>query len=483
MNKMIIDFSAGVVNPDKYREHGFIGAARYVSPARDGWMVGKPMKKEEADLLKKNGLEIVSIFQNLKEDWRRGSGGGHADAHSAMSFHKLAGGPSQSVIYCAIDSNPSLNEWNEIAVNYLRAFKKVLEENGYILGIYCNTKCHAWAVEDGIDHFWWAHGWGSDHTTNEAHIHQFEIDSYTIDGIGVDRNRVQKEDFGQWSLAGKRNSGGNVNPGGGKMEKLFNFDWETIEGENLSHRLSTGNYTRGRGGKSITGVVRHHTAGSGQETGESLLGFWNSSTNTSTHYLASNGRIWQLVNDSDTAHAVGSTFGNQTTLSIEHASGTPSQDYPISDETLKSGAYLTAALLLYYNLGYPKFGANIFDHKKFSSTSCPYHLAEGGKYHAKWMKYCEDFYNKMKNNNEGDLTVSQYNDLVTRIEKLDKSVGLILDQLVGHEKNPQGAPLFKGWSQTGGRTITNAIGAIGEALDIDGMLDMSSKKKEEKNDD
>lgn len=55
------------------------------------------------------------------------------------------------------------------------------------------------------------------------------------------------------------------------------------------------------------------------------------------------------------------------------------------------------------------------------------------------------------------MTDQQYNELV-------KLLKLILDQLVGHP-----GLKFPGWSQLGGRSLVDAVAAIGEALDVEGM--------------
>ena len=55
------------------------------------------------------------------------------------------------------------------------------------------------------------------------------------------------------------------------------------------------------------------------------------------------------------------------------------------------------------------------------------------------------------------VSEAQYNELV-------KLLNLILDQLVGHP-----GLKFPGWSQLGGRTLVDAVAAIGESLNVEGM--------------
>ena len=200
MGKQLIDYSAGVPRASAVKAAGFAGAVRYVSPARDAWMKGKPIRKPEADDYQAHGLELVSVYQNLKEDWRRGRTGGVVDATDAVMHHLEAGGPKGAVIYCAIDSNPTPEEFRSHALPYIEGFWDTLATLGYRRGVYCNTKVMGWLEgRNFTDFLWWKHGWGSDARIEGAAIHQYEIDKFTVDGIGVDRNHVYADDYGQWS--------------------------------------------------------------------------------------------------------------------------------------------------------------------------------------------------------------------------------------------------------------------------------------------
>ncbi|APT85311.1 peptidoglycan recognition protein family protein [Corynebacterium aquilae] len=53
---------------------------------------------------------------------------------------------------------------------------------------------------------------------------------------------------------------------------------------------------------------------------------------------------------------------------------------------------------------------------------------------------------------------------------------LILDQLAGPEQEG-GVPKFTGWPQLGGRTVVDALAAVGEALKVPGMFDPHNKEK------
>lgn len=64
---------------------------------------------------------------------------------------------------------------------------------------------------------------------------------------------------------------------------------------------------------------------------------------------------------------------------------------------------------------------------------------------------------------DNGMTESQYKELV-------KLLNLILDQLAGHPGRD-----YPGWNQLGNRTLVNAVGAIGAALEVAGMKDHAIK--------
>ncbi|WP_084531446.1 DUF4185 domain-containing protein [Nocardia miyunensis] len=205
VGKQLADYSAGVPSATALKNAGFVGAVRYVSDPREGWMKGKPLSRAEADELRNNGMVVVSNYQFAKggsdtSDWIRGYDGGRQDAMRAQQLHEAAGGHRDGVIYVSVDANPNQWEWGNQVKPYLTAWQDILGRQR--LGVYCNARVIDWCDGDGIGSYYWQHNWSGDTSINgdhpKAHIHQFEIDEADIDGVGIDRSVILRPSFGQW---------------------------------------------------------------------------------------------------------------------------------------------------------------------------------------------------------------------------------------------------------------------------------------------
>jgi hypothetical protein len=203
----LIDYSAGVPRGRAVREAGFVGAVRYVSDARDSWMKGKPVSRVEVEDFRASGLVMVSNYQyskggNTTSDWTVPADGAD-DARRALELHAAAGGPDKAPIYVSIDADPSRADYENLVRPYLKNWMSVLPANR--LGVYCNGRVTQWLLDDGIGVYFWGHNWSNNwrHTDGSNvhpawHIHQYEIDKFSVDGIKVDRNVILKDNFGQW---------------------------------------------------------------------------------------------------------------------------------------------------------------------------------------------------------------------------------------------------------------------------------------------
>lgn len=255
------------------------------------------------------------------------------------------------------------------------------------------------------------------------------------------------------------------------------MDWENLEADVTKLLPPGGHWTPGRGGNVIKYIVRHHNAGI--LTTEDCWRLWQD-REASAHYQVENsGRIGQLVNDWDTAWHAANQLRNQQSIAIEHANaGGPNQDWPINDRVLDQGAHLAAALCKAYGLGRPEFGKNIRDHKETGQTSCPYHLANGGKYHKKWMDRAVYWYDQMTRatpaphlGKEQDMNAEEraaLNDTKLLARECRDLLKEIRFQLTGSDRPGQ----FPGLPQSGGRTLYDLTSAIAEIEGVVGTRDI-----------
>nr|WP_296773749.1 DUF1906 domain-containing protein [Rhodococcus sp. (in: high G+C Gram-positive bacteria)] len=201
----LVDYSGGVPSPESIRAAGHLGAVRYVSDRRPGaeWMLGKPMKRDEADALTEAGLEVVSNYQFGKgdtSDWKGGYTAGVKHAKRGLELHRAAGGPEDRPIYASIDDNPTAVQFATLIAPYILGWQSVVGPEN--TGIYANSPTIELANVAGLGQWFWQHNWGTPKGFRHpaAHLHQVQIDKGKIDGIAVDINVILKPDYGQWSL-------------------------------------------------------------------------------------------------------------------------------------------------------------------------------------------------------------------------------------------------------------------------------------------
>ena len=180
----LLDYAAGVIPASQIKAAGAVGAIRYVSDRRPGgaWMLGKPIQLAEARDLHGGGLKIVSCYQFGKgstSDWLGGAAAGMQHAKRGLELHTAAGGPAGAPIYASIDDDPSLEQYKNQIVPYLRSWESVVGHQR--TGVYANSKTIDWAVHDGLGAYFWQHNWGSPkgYAHPAAHLHQVEIDKRT----------------------------------------------------------------------------------------------------------------------------------------------------------------------------------------------------------------------------------------------------------------------------------------------------------------
>lgn len=164
--------------------------------------------------------------------------------------------------------------------------------------------------------------------------------------------------------------------------------WENLEAdEDLI--LST-HMTKGRQGCKVDKIVLHHNGGN--LTGKGCYDVWQTREASAHYQVAADGRITQLVWDTDTAWHTGDWPSNLTSIGVEHAD-ISTDPWGISEATLDNGAHLVAALCKHYGLGRPQWGVNVFPHSHFSATACPASIAGGQN--ADYMAKAQAYYDSM----------------------------------------------------------------------------------------
>jgi hypothetical protein len=215
----LIDFAERRIPPDQIKSAGYAGVVNYVSESRPGAnFEAKPITRDYADALRAAGLHIVSNFQYGKPGWpdpsdfTRGSGGGAADAQTALRLHAAAGGSNSAPIFFSVDDDIDQNTWNSLAVNWFRGINSVLGVQR--TGIYGHSQACGWAIRDGvIGHSttagyrwaWQTKTWSHGQREPAAVLYQEVVNSASnpgplLGGINVDVDEVLATDFGQWDL-------------------------------------------------------------------------------------------------------------------------------------------------------------------------------------------------------------------------------------------------------------------------------------------
>lgn len=123
-------------------------------------------------------------------------------------------------------------------------------------------------------------------------------------------------------------------------------------GSNLVNKYipaNQSNYTKGRGGHKVNGIVVHHAA----STSLASVGqvFSQYGRNGSAHYGIKGSEIHQYVGEEDTAWHCGNFWGNQNTIGIEFVNNVGHPYWTVDDETLETGIKLIADIARRYNLG------------------------------------------------------------------------------------------------------------------------------------
>lgn len=451
----VIDFSAGVPAGQSVKAAGYGGAVLYISPPREPWMKGKMINRSDVELYEACGLELAFVWQHggaADPDSMRGYAGGMADARAAQKALEDLGRSGWPVFF-AVDFDISLDQWNSTAVEYFRAAGEVLGLDR--VGIYGHSRVIAWAAEDGVVADlgggkvlgWQTPAWSYGVRAPEAVLYQGRANIPGPDGIQIDVNDVLHDYWGQAAASAPR------------RKKPIPAARVRVD----EHVWMNKNFNRGRGGEKIRRITRHHMGGIGNA--HDCHRWWQTRP-ASAHFAVQGNHVGQLVRVEDTAWG-NNDSSNASSIIIEHSnSGGPEQDWPIAEATIKRGAQLAAELCAVHGLGRPEYGVNIDDHRDHSATACPYHLANGEKYHQLWMNEARRWYDLITQPQEDSfmpaLNDDEQRELLRLVKKLNHEIADPFDSRYDLERLRRGEI---------GPGEVFADTAIGYALEADRKLE------------
>lgn len=165
--------------------------------------------------------------------------------------------------------------------------------------------------------------------------------------------------------------------------------WDKLQADET--RILKKHFTPGRSGRKIDRIVIHHNAGNLSIS--QIYNTWQTRRASAHYQVDENGRIGQLVWDGNTAWHAANADINGRSIGIEHANNAFSPRWTVSSATLEEGAHLVAALCVYYKLGRPVWGGNVFPHSRYSSTACPGALQ--GAQRTQYMSRAQAWYDSM----------------------------------------------------------------------------------------
>ena len=482
----VIDFSAAYPSPSAVKAAGHTGVMLYVSPARDSWMGGKKITRQVVDGYKNAGIDIAVVWQygagNVRDsDVMRGHDGGIADARAAEAKLKEVGLDGHPVFF-AVDFHADthsrmLQLWNSTIVKYFRAACEVLGRDR--VGIYGASHVVHWAMEDkvvaevapGRVLGWITRSWsngviGAAYSVLYQRVHNVP----GPDGVQIDINDVKHQYWGQ--RAPRVDTPAPTPP---KEEPTVADKGYDID---LHHLI-------GFGGPAPVPkkVIIVHTTENTPGTPARTIVEWQARSKTGSYHrlVDATGLITLANTDGWRVWATGNK-GNDIALHVSCVAQAKMNraEWLAQPKMLEGVARAIAFWARTYNiplvklsraeLGAGKHGvAGHLEAQVWGSTT---HWDPG--YHFPY----DVVLARAKEINaqpstptapEGELTMSQYNELKAQQDRIEKKLDLVLDQVAGPERDKQsGLPLFTGWPVLGGRTLVDFAATLGQKTNIPG---------------
>lgn len=188
-----IDYAWGRPGPAAIKKRGCQFICRYLANQTSG----KVLTRAEADLMSKNGIWLVVVWETTASRALAGHVAGIADAKVAKAKAKALGMPDDRPIYFAVDFDASSGQQKTINA-YLDGCAVVLGRDR--VGMYGGY----WPIKRAFDANkmkwgWQTYAWSGGRWDLRAHIQQYK-NEVRINGVDCDLDRAIKEDYGQWKV-------------------------------------------------------------------------------------------------------------------------------------------------------------------------------------------------------------------------------------------------------------------------------------------
>jgi hypothetical protein len=155
--------------------------------------------------------------------------------------------------------------------------------------------------------------------------------------------------------------------------------------------------------RKIESVTVHHMIVKSTNNGgacQACIDIWRTRP-ASAHYGVDKLVVTQFVYDNSEAWGNADSYGNQTSIIVEHANKTLAPTYEIDEETLETSAKLVAGLHIIHDLGRPwsknafssKATGTVLTHRSWYATACPGPYFE--KHWDRYMRMVQSAYDHM----------------------------------------------------------------------------------------
>jgi hypothetical protein len=193
------DFESGPT-PAELLEAGIFFVCRYACSLPNG----KALTRAEANGYTEAGMGIVTVWEDQAQAALGGAAQGMADGVGAAAFARALGQPPGSAIYVAFDFDVSQAQIS-VCLDYLRAFRSVVAESGYVGGPYGGILIVNEAADEDLVqcYYWQTEAWSNGQVSRFADLLQLANPTY-IAGKQVDIDEVVNNvtRFGAWNYDG-----------------------------------------------------------------------------------------------------------------------------------------------------------------------------------------------------------------------------------------------------------------------------------------